>query len=132
VKRHLPGWALSALLAAALLIGSVGGVFSASEPAAANSNQSTIWVGTSGSAYCDAVIRHFKNPFNYPYASTISGVSRNCFATEAIVYWGPYAADSGLQGASAQVVGGSQGDPYQSAHMLCWAVFTCSGWYWLY
>ena len=125
-------WTKSALLVVALLVASIGGVFTSSSPADANTNVVSIWVGANGSQYCDGVIRHFKNPFNYPYASTISPTTRSCFATEAIVYWGPYAADSGLQGASAQIVGGSQGDPYQSAHLLCWAVFQCGGWYWLY
>jgi hypothetical protein len=122
----------SALLVAALLIGTIGGVFTSADPAWANTNSATVWTGTNGSNYCDGYVRHMPNLYGYPYAGTLTGITRSCFATEAIVYWGPYSADSGQGGATTEVVGGTQGSPSQSAHLMCWAIFQCAGWYWLY
>lgn len=121
-----------ALLVAALLIGTIGGVFTSADPAWANTNYANVWAGANNSNYCDASIRHLPNIYGYPYAGTLSGITRSCFATEAIVYWSSYSKDSGQGGAVTEVVGGTQGSPYQSAHLLCWAVFQCGSWYWLY
>jgi hypothetical protein len=132
VRRRLHGLTRPGLLVLALLVGTIGGVFTGAQPAGADTIYSNVWVGLNGSNYCDASTRHLPNLYGYPYAGTLSGISRACFATQTIVYWGPYAKDSGQGGAVTEVVGGSQGNPFQSAHLLCWAIFQCGSWYWIY
>jgi hypothetical protein len=104
----------------------VGSAFIGGGVASANSHYSEFYVNSNGTV-CDAYIGHYPNLYGYPYGYTTSTYWLPCYATTTSVYWGWDIAMSGLGGASTSAVGWSQGDPYRSDHVLCWAWYQCTG-----
>jgi hypothetical protein len=114
-----------------LLVSFLSGPFVGEERSFANTSYGGLYYD-GPTADCDAYLAHMPNLYYYPYASTSTGISISCFATETRVYW-PYlnvATSSG--GGSTYVVGGTQGDPFRSDHRLCSGVYQCGGLYQMY